>query len=297
MTDYTMMKGVDKLYYALVTTDDAGAYAADAPVALAPLKLAVQTPASASQTEYFDNQPFLTLSSEGETKIKVDVAGMPLSVQAAILGKVYDSTTESLYDNGGTPPNVALGWRAKNSDGTYTLYWFLKGNFMPFEEEAETEGEKPVPKGLSLEYTAVRTVHEFVLDGSITASVKRRVSRKAADVATWFDAVRSPSYGAPSALTCTPSPVDGAAAQSTSVAITLTFANPIRGGAENGVMLVRADTAAAIAVTRSMNAARTVLTLAHATLTAAKTYHIALASVYDVYGQALGDTVYDFATA
>lgn len=297
MTDYTMMKGVDKLFYALVTQDDASAYAAGAPVALSPLKLAVQTPAANSKTEYFDNQPFLTMNSEGETKIKVDIAGLPLSVQAEVLGKVYDAASESLYDNGATPPNIALGWRALNSDGTYTLYWFLKGTFAPFVEEANTATDSPDPKGLSLEFTAIRTVYQWALSASVTDSVKRRVSRKAADVATWFDAVRVPVYSAPSAVTCTPSPSDGAISQTTTVAITLTFNNALRSGAENGIVLVRADTAAIIATTRTIDAARKVVTLAHSALTAAKTYHIIVPGVVDVFGQALADVVYDFATA
>lgn len=294
MTDYTMFKGVDKLYYALVTQDDANAYAAGAPAALAPLRLAVATPAANAKTEYFDNQPMFNFNSEGETKIKVEIAGLPLSVQAAILGKVYDATNESLYDNGGTPPDCALGWRAKNSDGTFTLYWFLKGTFVPFEEENATDTDTPDPKALTLEFTAVRTVYAFALDGSITDSVKRRVSRKQADVAAWFDAVKVPVVGAPSAVTCTPSPADGAVGQSASVAITLTFNNPLAGNAENGIVLVRASTAAIFATTRTVNAARTVVTLAHAALTSAAVYHIIVPGAVDVYGQALANVVFDF---
>jgi phi13 family phage major tail protein len=292
-----MYKGADKLFFALVTQDDASAYAAGTPVALSPLKVAKQTPAANSKTEYFDNQPFLTMNSEGETKIKIDVAGLPLDIQAQILGKVYDSVTESLYDNGGTPPDCALGWRAKNSNGTYTLYWYLKGTFKPFEEEAETEADTPAAKGLSLEFTAVRTVHQWALSASVTDSIKRRVSRLAGDVATWFDNVQVPEYVAPSALTCTPSPADGATAQTTGVAITLTFNNALAGDAEKGIGLVREDTQAAIAVTRSLNAARTVVTLTHPILTSATTYLIAVNGVRDVFGQTLVDTVYDFDTA
>src|SRR5687767_7459949 len=108
MTDYTLIKGVDKLYYALVTDDDADAYAAGTPVPLAPLKLAVQTPSANSKTEYFDNQPMFNMSSEGSTIIKVDITDLPLDIQAEILGKVYDAVNESMYDNGGTPPDIAL---------------------------------------------------------------------------------------------------------------------------------------------------------------------------------------------
>jgi hypothetical protein len=81
------------------------------------------------------------------------------------------------------------------------------------------------------------------------------------------------------------------------VAITLTFSNPLAGNVENGVALVRQDNSSAITLTRTLNAARTVLTLGHANLTAAKTYNIVLAGLVDMYGQIFSDTVYDFATA
>ncbi len=297
MTDYTLIKGVDKLYFALVTQDDAFGYAADTPVALAPLKLAVQTPKTNSKTEYYDNLPMFPMNAEGETPIKLDIAMLPLDIQALILGKVYDAVNDSLYDNGGTAPNCALGWRAKNSDGTYTYYWFYKGIFKPFEESANSETDSPDPKGLSLEFTAVRTIYQFALDGSITDNTKRRVSRKQADGPTWFDGVQVPVVGAAPAFTVTPSPVDGATAQAVGVAITLTFSNAIAGGAERGIGLVREDTQAAIAVTRSVSANRKVVTLAHANLTAAKTYLIAVNGVKDIYNQTLADVVYDFDTA
>ncbi|MCZ2076684.1 MAG: Ig-like domain-containing protein [Bryobacterales bacterium] len=294
---YVLLDGVDKLYYAKVTQDDAAAYAAETPVALAPMKTAVQTPKTSSKVDFYDNQPMFSMQAEGETEIKLDVTQLPLNVQADLLGKAYDSANDSLYDNGGTPPDVALGFRALNSDGTYTYYWFLKGKFQAYEESAATKTDSPDPKGSSLVYTAVRTVHQWALSGSVTDSVKRRKSTKQADGATWFDAVRVPVYSAPSALNVTPSPADGATGQSTSVAIALTFNNALAGGAENGIGLLRDDTQAAIAVTRSINAARKVVTLTHPTLTAAKTYLITVNGVKDVFGQTLADTVFDFATA
>jgi phi13 family phage major tail protein len=295
--DYTLINGVDKLYYAKVTQDDADGYAADAPLPLAPLGAAVQTPSSNKDVKYFDNKAMFSLSAEGETKLKFDITDLPIETQAALLGKVYDSTTESMYDGDSTPPDMAVGFRALNSDGTYTLYWFLKGNFTPYEETANTKTASPDAKGISLEYTAIYTIHEFALDGSITKSVKRRKSSKQADVATWFDDVKVPVVGSPASLTATPSPVDGASAQATTVAITVTFSNPLAAGAERGIGLVREDTQAAIAVTRSISADRKTVTLAHAALTAAKTYLITVTGVKDMYGQSLTDVVYDFDTA
>lgn len=297
MTDYTLIKGVDKLFYALVTQDDAAAYAAGTPAALAPLKLAAQTPAANTKTDYYDNQPMFNFNAEGETKLKVDVTNLPLSLQAVLLGKVYDAVNDSLYDNGGTPPDVALGFRAKMSNGDYKLFWFLKGKFKPFDEESAAETDTPDPKGFSLEYTAVRTVHQFDLNGSITDSVKRRVSTKQADVATWFDAVRVPVVGSPDAFTCTPSPADAATGVAVSVSPTLTFSNPLAGDAERGIMLTSAA-GVAVAAVRSLNAARTVVTInPNSDLDALTEYLIIVAGVTDVYGQSLANTVYDFETA
>ena len=297
MTDFTLINGVDKLYYALVTQDDADGYAADAPQPLAPLATSVQTPSSNQEVKYFDNKAMFNMSAEGETKLKFDITHLPLETQAILLGKVYDSTTESVYDNSSTPPDIAIGFRALNADGSYTLYWFLKGQFTPFPENANTKSDKPDPQGLSLEYTSIFTTHEFDLDGVLTASVKRRKSSKQADVATWFDAVQVPVNGTPSALTATPAPADGATAQATNVAITVTFNNPLASGAERGIGLLRNDTQAAISVTRSISANRKIVTLAHSALTAAKTYLITINGVQDMYGQSLADAVYDFATA
>ncbi len=296
MTDYTLIKGVDKLYYAIVTQDDASVYIAGTPAALAPLKLAAQTPASNSKTEYFDNQPFLTMSAEGETKIKIDITALPLDVEAALLGKVYDVTNKAIYDNNGTPPDVALGFRAKKSDGTFMLFWFLKGTFMPFPEEAATETDTPDPKGLSLEFTAVRTVHQFDLDGGTTTdSVKRVKTDDQTKVATWFDAVATPSPSAPSALTVTPSPADGASSVAINVSPTLTFNNALRTGT-TGVVLTKAD-GAIVASAITIDAAAKIITINPTSdLANSTTYLITIAGATDIYGQTLANTVINFET-
>lgn len=292
--------GLRDLYYALVTQDDADAYAAGTPAILAPAVAASHKPKSETKTQYADDGVFDVLTSEGETEIELEVTNIPLDVLATVLGKVFDASTGRMFNNSGaTPPDVALGFRSKKSNGSYKYYWYLKGKFSIPEEEQKTQAESPDPKTMKIKFVAVKTLYEFDL-GDVTDGVKSVVGdadNSGFSATTWFDTVQVPVAGSPSAFTCTPSPVDGASSQATSVAISLTFSTPLAGGMENHVALVRADTAAAITVTRSMNAARTVLTLGHSALTASKTYHIVLADVRDIYGQQLGDTVYDFATA
>jgi len=249
--------GLRDLYVAAVTQDDADGYAADTPSAFAPAINASQAPATNSKTQYADDGQFDTMSSEGETKIDLEVTAIPLEMLATVLGRVYDASTGRMFDNGGTPPLMALSFRSQKSNGSYKYFQYLKGRFSAPSEENATKTDTPDPKPAKITYTALKTVYQFDL-GSINDGVKRVVGDT--DISgfsgsTWFDSVQVPVAGSPSALTCTPSPVDGATGQTTTVAITLTFNNPIKSYGELGVSLTRVDTGAAIAVTRSWNAA------------------------------------------
>lgn len=298
MTNQKSFVGVDNIYYALVTTDNASAYAAGTPAYLAPAMTISQKPKTSSKTQYADNQPFDAMSSEGETTIDVEITGLPLDTLAVLLGRVYDVATGRLFDNGGTPPDIALGFRAKKRGGDYRYYWFLKGNFMSPAEDQATETDSPDPKSTKLQFTAIRTIHQFALDGSITDSVKRVIGETSDanfDETGWFGSVQVPSYGAPASLTATPSPADGATGVAVASAITITFSNALAASVENGIILT---TAAGVvkACTRTINAARTVVTLTPTTnLTGGTTYLVAVPGIVDVYGQTL-TAVYDFAT-
>ncbi len=291
--------GFRDLYIALVSQDDADAYAAATPQYFAPAVTASQAPATNSKTVYADDGPFDVMTSEGETKIDIEVTSIPFEMQALVLGKEFDAATGRMFDNGGTPPDVALSFRSVKSNGSYVYFQFLKGKFSTPAQENATKTDAPDPKNTKITYTAVKTIYQFDL-GDINDGVKRVTGDEDAtnfSGTTWFSAVQVPVAGAPSALTATPAPIDGATGQTTTAAITLTFNNPLAGNAEKGIVLVRVSTGAIFATTRTVNAARTVVTLAHAALTSGAVYHIIVPGVTDVYGQALADAVYDFTIA
>jgi phi13 family phage major tail protein len=291
--------GLSDIHFALITQDDANGYAAGTPQLFAPAVNASHKPTSNTKTQYADDSPWDTSISEGETTIDLEVTAIPLSTLALVLGKDYDAATGRLLDGAGTPPDIALSFRSKKSNGKYKYFQYLKGKFSAPAEDQSTETDTPDPKNITITFTAIKTIYEFTV-GSASKNYKRVVGDEDSDnfsATGWFDAVQLPASGTPSALTCTPSPADGGSNQAVSVAISLTFNNALAGDAEKGVCLVRGDTAAQIAITRSLSADRKVLTLTHAALTAAKTYLIVVSGVVDVYGQALADTVYDFATA
>lgn len=187
--------GLRDLYIALVTLDDDTNYTAATPQYFAPAVNASQSPASNSKTQYADDGPYDVMASEGETKIDLEVTNIPLEMQAIVLGKVYNTASGQLWDNGGTPPDVALGFRTAKSNGSYVYYWFLKGKFSAPSQEAASKADSPDPKTAKIAYTAVKTTYQFDL-GSINDGVKRVVGDEDATNftagATWFDAVVEP---------------------------------------------------------------------------------------------------------
>ena len=293
--------GLRDLYYAPVTQDDVDAYAAGTPAIFAPAVAASHKPKNSSKIQYADDGAFDTLTAEGETEIELETTNIPANIQAIVLGKVFDTATGRVFDNAGgaVAPDVALGFRTKKSNGSYKYFWYLKGKFSQPDEEQATQGESPEPKTLKIKFTAVKTTYQFDL-GDINDGVKRVWGDEDDtdfDGDTWFDDVQVPVAGSPSAFTCTPDPADGASGVSVSANIVLTFSNPLQSGMEDRILLTE-DDGTLKAVTRSINAARTVVTLDPTTnLSASTTYLVTLAGVKDVYGQALGDTVYDLTTA
>jgi len=293
--------GLRDLYVAEVTEDSVDAYVAGTPALLAPAVNVSQAAAINVKEDWADDGIFDVLTNEGSTKLEMEVTAFAPAMLAFILGKPFDAVNGQVQDNAaGNPPDVALSFRALKSNGKFRYRQYLKGKFSMGTEENATKTDTPEPKHQKVTYTAYKTIHPFALAGSITDGVKKvdvDEDTSGASVANFFTAVQTPVVGSPSALTCTPSPVDGAVAQSTSGAITLTFNNAMAGNAEVGVSLTRVDTGAIIAVTPTWNAARKVLTLGHSTLTAATQYFITVSGARDIYGQLLATAVYDFTTA
>jgi hypothetical protein len=217
-----------------------------------------------------------------------------------VLGKVFDAATGRMFDNGGTPPDVALSFRSLKSNGSYRYYQFLKGKFGAPSEEQASSTDTPDPKPAKITYTAVKTIYQFDL-GSFNDGVKRVIGDEdttSFSATTWFSAVQVPSAGAPGAFSLSSSsPADAATGVVVSVNITLTFSNALASGSENGILLT---TAAGVpkACDRTLNAGRTVVTLDPTTNMAGATeYLVIIPGVVDVFGQALADTVINFTTA
>lgn len=299
MANYKSYVGVDSVYYALVTQDDTGAYAAGTPAYLAPIMNISMDVSVNNKTQFADNQPFDIMTAEGETKLSCEITGLTAQTLATILGMIYDVPNARVFDNGGQTPYIAIAFRTLKTDGTYRYFWFLKGRFQKPKEEAATQTDTPDMKSTTLDFIAIKTVFDFALNGSLSDGVKRifgETSDANFSATSWFNAVQTPAVGSVPAFTATPVPADGATAIAVSVAPTITFSNALVTGTA-GIVLTKND-GAIVSTTITINAANKIITITPgANLTAATKYLITLSGLKDVYGQSLANTVYDFTTA
>ncbi len=295
--EYKSVVGLKDLFIGEVLVDSADTFTADAVEKLAPAAAASAKPTVNSKTQYADDQPFDAMSSEGETVIELELTNLPVELLAKITGKVFDSSTGRMYDNGGEAPYFALSFRSVRSNGKYRFFQYLKGRFTTPGEEATTKGDSPDPKTIKLTYTAIKTVHAFDL-GDINDGVKRVVGDEDTagfSGATWFSQVQVPGVATPSALALSSStPADSATGVSKTANLSLTFNNMLSLGAENHVTVLDENNAV-VSTTRSIDTARKVITLAHSAFTGTKAYSIVYA-VTDIYGQSLAGVV-NFTTA
>lgn len=300
--EYKSRIGIDSLYIAEVTQDDADGYVADTPEYLAPAAEASQTPATNTATQYADDAPYDSMSYEAETEIELTVTGIPPAMMAKLLGREFDATTGRVYDNpGATPPYFALSFRSLKSNGSYRYFQYLKGRFSAPTEEAATKGDSPDPKPTTLTYTAIPTLYAFDLDGGTTYAKLKRIygdeDTTNFSATGWFGAVQTPSYSAPSALALSSStPTDGATGVSVSADQTLTFNNALVNDAIYQVALIKVSNGSVVAGAITLDATKKIITINPTSSLEAATAYIIAYSVADIYGQHLSGAV-NFTTA
>lgn len=298
--EYGEFVGVDNLYFALVTQDDDNGYIAGSPQYLAPVAEISAEAKIDSKTTYYDNKAANNYVTEAATELKITVQNIPAQKLAILQGKKYDQVSGRVYDSGeANPPDIALGFRFNMGADGYRYYWFLKGTIYGGAEDSVTKSDKVDEKTYELTYTAVSTKHQWTIDGKLQ-SIKRifaDTSDPAFDPTGWFSQVQTPDkVGTPAILSIVSSvPADAATNVSKTAPITITFSNPIESEA---VTLIDSTNGDIVAVTKSLDATKKILTITPtAALSATTKYIVSIAGVVDAYGQALAATAIDFTTA
>jgi len=193
---YEEYQGFDSLYFAEITKDDATAYTAGTPEVLAPAgEISVKTD-RASDPKYYDNQPYLIVTSEGFDEATLTVPVLPIALVARLLGKAVDTGTGALLDTGETQTKYfAVGYRLRFTDGSYRYVWRHKGTFRLDEESAKAQDNSTDTNNHKLIFTGITTKYRFDLPDSTKKPGKQLVvdARDGkAKVDSWFTQVVTP---------------------------------------------------------------------------------------------------------
>lgn len=202
--EYKSQVGLDMLYFAPITKDDATGYTAGTPVWLAPAGTAKSNTSSNQKLQYADDGVFESVNEEGETTVDIEVTNVPLKTAAEVSGKTFNAATGSFIDDddGSGAPEFALMFRSKKSNGKYRYICYYKGKFALGDEDYSTQSGSPEPKMAKLKYTAVRTIFAFTTATGRVRTVRKHMvdeddPASAAQIANWFTAVPVPVAPSP----------------------------------------------------------------------------------------------------
>lgn len=193
-------RGVDNLYIAKITQDDAEGYTCETPIHLSPVAEIGKTTEASNEAHYYDNKAMIVVSSESADTISITMAPLHLDKLAKVIGKSFDETTGMLVDSNRKNEYFALMYRTKGTDGKYRYVSRLKGTFSIPEETNTTEDDGTETTNSSIEFTGIYTTHEFtkgVYDGTKweKGSAKGIVVDTRyglADVENFFEEVQTP---------------------------------------------------------------------------------------------------------
>lgn len=137
--------GISNLHYAKMTTEDTATtnpvYGTIQAPSCGIVSADVQVSSNTAKL-YADNILWDSETAMGDITLNLDVADLPLSVQADLLGHTYDSTAGTLIKKStDTAPYVAIGFEFLMASGKKLCVWLYKGKFEEPNQTGNTKGE------------------------------------------------------------------------------------------------------------------------------------------------------------
>ena len=188
--------GLDKLYYAKITEDENGNETYATPVQLAKAMNADLSVELAEATLYADDGAAEIVKEFKNGTLSLGVDDVSASVASDLTGATIDANgvVVSTSEDGGDP--VAVGFRAKKSNGKYKYYWLYRVKFGIPATNLATKGDSITFSTPTIEGTILR---RNKVDGNgkhpWKAEVTEGDSAVTADTITnWYKEVYEPSY-------------------------------------------------------------------------------------------------------
>lgn len=189
--------GLDKLYYAKITeVPGTGEETYDTPVQLAKAMSAELSVELAEATLYADDGAAEIVKEFQSGTLTLGVDDIGASVASDLTGAVIDENgvVISTSEDGGAP--VAVGFRAKKSNGKYKYYWLYRVKFGIPSTNLTTKGDSIEFSTPTIEGTILR---RNKVDGKGKHPWKAEVTEgdtsvSAETITGWYEEVYEPSY-------------------------------------------------------------------------------------------------------
>ena len=191
--------GLDKLYYARITEDESGDESYGSPIPLAKAMKADLSVELAEATLYADDGLAEVVKEFKEGKLSLGVSDIGVAAAEALTGATLDDNhiVISSSEDGGAP--VAVGFRAKKSNGKYRYFWLYRVIFGIPATNLTTKGDSISFSTPTIEGTVIR---RNKLDGQGKHPWKAEANEDdtgvpASVITGWYSKVYEPVYTAP----------------------------------------------------------------------------------------------------
>lgn len=188
--------GLDKLYYAKITEDENGNETYASPVQMAKAMTADLSVELAEATLYADDGAAEIVKEFKSGTLSLGVDDIGASTASDLTGATIDANgvVVSTSEDGGEP--VAVGFRAKKSNGKYKYYWLYRVKFGIPATNLATKGDSITFSTPTIEGTILR---RNKVDGQNKHPWKAEVTEGDSAVATdiitnWYQEVYEPAY-------------------------------------------------------------------------------------------------------
>lgn len=190
--------GLDRLYYSKITEDASGNETYGTPISLAKAMKADLTVELAEATLYADDGAAEVVKEFKSGKLSLGVDDIGLTAAKDLTGASIDENhvLVSASENGSAP--VAVGFRAKKSNGKYRYFWLYRVIFGVPATNLATKGDSITFSTPTIEGTILR---RNKLDGQDQHPWKAEAnegdtSLPASVISGWFSEVYEPDFAA-----------------------------------------------------------------------------------------------------
>ena len=186
--------GLDKLYYAPITEDANGNETYGTPVQLAKAISADLSIELNEATLYADDGQAEAVKEFKSGTISLGIDELGSDVAAELVGARVDSNGVLVSSGEDVSQYVAIGFRAKKSNGKYKYYWLYRVLFGVPATNLATKGDSitfstPTIEGTILQRNKVDGNNKHLWKAEVTEN-----DSNASVISTWYSAVYEPTY-------------------------------------------------------------------------------------------------------